>query len=112
MLARLIEYKFDNKNIKNYLNYMLQDQKNKIQTLLKFIEEFGDEFEYRGNVLKVDYKEVADLLKEFKEKDLIDVHSIKEKPIIYLVRQNILFIDPVKGILKPQSKLVLKAIRE
>ncbi|WP_335343156.1 hypothetical protein [Pyrococcus kukulkanii] len=51
------------------------------------------------------------ILKEFKDKEEVTVEEIDEE-IEYLVENNILFFDPVRGILKPQSRLDLLAIRE
>ncbi|WP_372842765.1 hypothetical protein [Pyrococcus kukulkanii] len=51
------------------------------------------------------------MLKEFKDKEEVTVEEIDEE-IEYLVENNILFFDPVRGILKPQSRLDLLAIRE
>ena len=51
------------------------------------------------------------ILKEFKGKEEVIVEEIDEE-IEYLVENNILFFDPVRGILKPQSRLDLLAIRE
>jgi len=31
---------------------------------------------------------------------------------IYLIQNNILFLEPIKGILKPQSKLIWNAIKK
>ena len=48
----------------------------------------------------------------FLDEEEIDMWSIDEISKRYLVKNNILFIDPDMGIIKPQSKLDLLAIRE
>ncbi|AMM53238.1 ATP-binding protein [Pyrococcus kukulkanii] len=56
-------------------------------------------------------KRTLDVLKEFKENEEIEVLEIDE-PTRTLIRANILFYDPLTGILRPQGRLELNAIRK
>jgi len=56
--------------------------------------------------------EIIKLLEIFKDKEKIDDRGLRRPEKIYLIKNNILFIDPRKSIIKPQSKIDLNAIRE
>ncbi|MFA4667964.1 hypothetical protein QDY65_05490 [Pyrococcus kukulkanii] len=56
-------------------------------------------------------KRILDVLKEFKENEEIEVLEIDELTRT-LIRANILFYDPLTGILRPQGRLELNAIRK
>lgn len=110
LLIEIIEAKMDNKNISEVLEYMLLDQKQKILFLLSNLKYFKKKINIDEGEFEVNYNLVIDSLKSFKDKEELDA-NLDEIVKIYLTRQNLLFLDPVRGILKPQSKLVLKAIR-
>ncbi|EHP84256.1 hypothetical protein MetfoDRAFT_1721 [Methanotorris formicicus Mc-S-70] len=57
------------------------------------------------------FKNVFKLFENFKNRDEIAYRKITEE-IVWAVKKNILFINVEEGILKPQSKLDLLAIRE
>lgn len=58
----------------------------------------------KDNVLKT--------LKLFKKNFSINKKQAPFEIYYYLVSENILFLDPTKGLLKPQSKLTWHAIKE
>jgi len=60
----------------------------------------------------VSYEKIVCALKMFLDEEEIDMWSIDEISKHYLVKNNILFLDPGTGIIKPQSRLDLLAIRE
>ncbi len=55
-------------------------------------------------------KSVLKLFLAFKDREVIDYEFMSDE-LIWCVKQNILFIDPVYELIKPQSKLDLLAIR-
>ncbi len=56
------------------------------------------------------FKRVIELFGKFKEKEVIKYEKLS-KEIRFCVRKNILFVEPVKRIIKPQSRLDLLAMR-
>ncbi|MFA4701372.1 ATP-binding protein [Pyrococcus kukulkanii] len=56
------------------------------------------------------YREVMRILKSFMDSEFIKIEDVSPG-IRWLVKQNILFLDPKKGILRPQGRLELLAIR-
>ena len=71
----------------------------------------GDELEYKGKKIEIAEERVIDALNSFSNTEYksYEMLSIEE---IYLVKRNIFFVDAVRGVLKPQSKLDLLAVRE
>ena len=100
LIVRVIN-KLDRANLKEILDYML---KNAIQKLKYFLEDVKEEDEEL-------YKEVVGALKLFKDNYEIEDIAINKKIREFLVKKNILFLNPIEGTLKPQSFLVWNAIK-
>ncbi|EHP85545.1 hypothetical protein MetfoDRAFT_1313 [Methanotorris formicicus Mc-S-70] len=83
------------------LKFMLKDAIQKLKYFLENVKEEDEEL----------YNKIVDVLKLFKETYEIEDISINKKIREFLVKKNILFLNPVEGILKPQSFLVWKAIK-
>ena len=90
------------KPLDKVLSYFLQDEKQKIKYFLEDIEEKD---------IKL-YKKVIDIFKLFQDKLEIPDSLVKKSLKEFLVNKNILFLDPVKGLLKPQSRLTWHAINK
>ncbi len=56
------------------------------------------------------FQKVVNLFEQFKESETTECYEINEE-VIWVVKNNILFLDPRKRLLKPQSKVDLLAIR-
>ncbi|MFQ6054589.1 MAG: ATP-binding protein, partial [Methanosarcinales archaeon] len=83
-----------------------------IETMLKRVKELGSEINIEGSSYEVHYEGLIDALKHFVEEDEIDMNEVDEITKAFLVKKNILFVDPLNKIIKPQSKLDLLVIRE
>ncbi|MFQ6063764.1 MAG: ATP-binding protein [Methanosarcinales archaeon] len=90
---------------------MLKDRKAQILHLLNKISLFGEKIELEGKVIEVKEEEILEALRQFLDKDYRTYRKLSLEEL-YLVKKNILFIDPREGLLRPQSKLDLLAIRE
>ncbi|MEO2117593.1 MAG: ATP-binding protein [Methanocaldococcus sp.] len=90
------------KDLREVLKELLRDEVQKLKYFLEDVEEEDKEF----------YKEIIGALKLFKENYEIEDTKIPKKIREFLVKKNILFLNPQKGILKPQSYLVWNAIKE
>ncbi|AEF95787.1 ATP-binding protein [Methanotorris igneus] len=93
--------KLKDKNLKEVLNYLLNDVKQKLKYFLEDVKEEDEKL----------YKEVLEALKIFKESYEVEDITIDKKVREFLVKGNILFLDPIEGILRPQSFLVWNAIK-
>ena len=83
-----------------------------LKTFIKTLKELGDKITVKEERYDVSYEKIVCALKMFLNEEEIDMWSIDEISKHYLVRNNILFLDPDIGIIKPQAKLNLLAIRE
>ena len=83
-----------------------------LKTFIKTLKELGDKITVKEERYDINYEIIVKVLKMFLKEEEIDMWSIDEISKHYLVKNNILFIDPDRGIVKPQSRLNLLAIRE
>jgi AAA+ ATPase superfamily predicted ATPase len=107
-LVRLIKAE----DVRRKLDELLKIRAGEIRSMLKTLKELGDEVEIRGKSYQIDYLRVVETLKKFNENDILHDVEIDEITKHYLVKKNVLFVDPVKGIIKPQSRLDLLAIKD
>ncbi|PXF60261.1 MAG: ATP-binding protein [Candidatus Methanogaster sp.] len=91
---------------------LLRMRAGELKTFLKTLKELGDKVTMKEERYDVSYEKIVCVLKMFSDEEKIDMWSIDEISKYYLVRNNILFLDPDRGIVKPQSWLDLLAIRE
>ena len=101
LLIKVIN-KLKTKSLDEVLNYLLQDEKQKLKYFLEDVEERDIEL----------YKKVINVFKLFQDKLEIPDSLVKKSLKEFLVNKNILFLDPIKGILKPQSRLTWHAINK
>ncbi|AIJ04934.1 ATPase [Methanocaldococcus bathoardescens] len=90
------------KDLKEVLETKLGEELNHLEELLEKVEE-----DYES----VNYDEVLEVLKLFKDNYEVPKNKIKRKIRIFLIKENILFLNSQKRILKPQSFLVWNAIK-
>ena len=83
---------------------MVKDMKGKLKWLFRSIEE--------GEKEGVSLEEVKNVLKLFKENEVVDEEEVKGKVLKFLIEENILFYNPLEGTVRPQSRLIQRAIRE
>ncbi|PXF62221.1 MAG: ATP-binding protein [Candidatus Methanogaster sp.] len=91
---------------------LLRLRTGELKTFLKTLNELGGKITVNDERHEINYELIIDVLKMFLDEEEIDMWSIDEISKRYLVKNNILFIDPDMGIIKPQSRLDLLAIRE
>ncbi len=91
---------------------MLTLRTGEIETRLKLIKELGGEILISGRRCDVSYEKLASVLKMFMTRSEIGMNEVDEISKRYLVKENILFIDPLTTMMKPQSRMNLLAIQE
>ena len=91
---------------------LLRMRAGELKTFLKTLKELGDKMTMKEERYDISYGKIVSVLRLFLDEEEIDMWSIDEISKRYLVRNNILFLDPDRGIVKPQSWLDLLAIRE
>ncbi|MHC1575083.1 MAG: ATP-binding protein [Candidatus Methanogasteraceae archaeon] len=90
---------------------MLKIRTSQVGELLNSLEAYGAEIEFRGGLHEVVYDKVVEELSKLKENADCEYGYITPE-ISYLVRNNIIFVDPLTMVMKPRSKLDLLAVRE
>jgi len=89
------------KSLDMILNFMLKDAIQKLKYFLEDIKEKDEKL----------YNKIVDALNIFKENYEVEDITIPKKIREFLVKRNILFLNPIEGTLKPQSYLVWNAIK-
>jgi AAA+ ATPase superfamily predicted ATPase len=82
-----------------------------LETQLKLVKELGDEIMIGSKRCDVHYEKLVSALKMFVSREEIGMNEVDEVSKRYLVKENILFVDPLTAMMKPQSMLDLSAIR-
>ena len=111
-LVKLINAKISEKNIEDVAGSMFMLRTGEIETRLKLVKELGDEMMIGDKRVDVDYGKLVSSLKMFAINEEVSTNEMDEISKRYLVKENILFVDPLTRMIKPQSRLDLLAIRE
>ncbi len=98
-------------DIEEQLRIMLRDEQNRLKKVLKVAKVVPPAVVIRGEKKELSLRDIQALLVRFKERDEVDVDDVDEATLRFLVSENILFFDPLPGIVRPQSRLVHKAIK-
>ncbi|XRO77790.1 ATP-binding protein [Methanocaldococcus sp. 10A] len=101
ILIKMVINKLKYKELKEILDTMLDVESSKLKDFLEEVREEHEEL----------YKEVINALSLFKEQYIVDSDKIPKKIRLLLIKRNILFLNPIKRTLKPQSYLTWNAIK-
>ena len=83
-----------------------------IEGLIEDAREFGYRISYGEKEIVLNEEDILKGLDKFENKNHLKANELSKSVKLGLVKADILFLDPVKQILKPQSRLELLAIRE
>ncbi len=83
-----------------------------IEGLIEDARGFGYKISYGEEEIVLNEEHIRKNLDKFKNKDHLKASELSKPVKLGLIKANIIFLDPVKQILKPQSRLELLAIRE
>ena len=83
-----------------------------IEGLIEDAREFGYRISYGEKEIVLNEEDIRKGLDKFENKNHLKANELSKSVKLGLIKANILFLDPVKQILKPQSRLELLAIRE
>jgi len=95
----------------NMVAKMLKGRISQINELLNSLLAYGWKIEFREGLHEVVYDDVVGELSKLKEDVACEYGHITPE-INYLVRNNIIFVDPLENTMRAQSRLDLLAIRE
>ncbi len=99
------------KDLEDILNLMLKEETSKLEMFLDTMDYVTPKVELENKVIELKKEDIINALKLFKNKYEISKKEIPTPVYMYLVKKNILFLNPIEGTLKPQSYLVWNAIK-
>ena len=106
-LVELVNY--ENREEKSQEMLMLRT--GEINQRIKVLKIVNKKILFEGEEIELKYENVIKILDGFSDEASYAYEMITPE-IAYLVKENILFVDSVRGIIKPQSRLDLLAIRK
>ena len=111
-MIKLFERKKRGYSEKDALEMMLRDEVARLESLLRALKYSPLKVSVRGSIIEVKAEEFKEGLKIFKEKEEVLAREVEEPILLGGVQENILFYNPLEGTVRPQSRLLWKAIRE
>ena len=111
-MIRLYEEKKQGYSEEEGLRNMLKDEVGRLEDLLEKIGAGRRIFNFEGGEFLVDISKVEDVLRIFKTNEEVSKKGIDLVYRNYLIYENILFYNPLEGTIRPQGRLLLRAIRE
>ncbi len=103
-MVRLFEYKKQGYSERDALERMFKDESGRLRWMLRLVEE--------GEKKGPPIEELRKVLEIFRYRDEVEDVEIKSICLRFLIEENILFYNPVKGTVRLQSRLLQKAINE
>ena len=91
---------------------MLRTRVTQLKDLLDYLDYTKPRIMIGDDEYRVKKGDIADILNRFVDTEYIDDEGLNRPAKHFLIKDNILFLDPHTGIIKPQSRLNLLAIRE
>ncbi len=96
---------------KEALEEMVKDVMGRLSDFLEKVEYGKKFFEYEGEKIRIEKDKIIEVFQIFCEKEAVRKGEIMPIYRNYLVSENILFYNPVEGTVKPQGKLIQKAMK-
>ncbi len=98
-------------DLKEILDQMLKEEIQKLRHFLKDLDYIKPRVNIEDEIIEINKEDIIEALRLFKDNYEISDDKIPKPVYIYLVKRNILFLNPVEGTLKPQSFLTWNAIK-
>jgi len=111
-MVSLFEEKKRGLSEKEALESMLKNERAKLSDFLEKVEYGKKFFEYEGEKVKIEKEKIMDIFQILSNNEIVKKEEIIPVYRNYLVSKNILFYNPVEGTVRPQSRLLWRAIRE
>jgi AAA+ ATPase superfamily predicted ATPase len=108
----LVELINTEENRKMKAEEMLRIRIGAIEGLIEDAREFGYKISYGEERIVLGEEHILKSLEEFRDRDYLKASELSKSVKLGLIKANILFLDSVKQIIKPQSRLDLLAVRE
>ena len=100
------------KDLTEILEMMLNDEYWNLNDFLMDMKYISPKVSIKDTIVEIKKEDIVNSLKIFKNNYEVSVDEIPKAVYVYLIKENILFLNPRKGTLKPQSFLVWNAIKK
>ena len=100
------------KDLTEILEMMLNDEYWNLNDFLMDMKYISPKVSIKDTIVEIKKEDIVNSLKIFKNNYEVSVDEIPKAVYVYLIKENILFLNPQKGTLKPQSFLVWNAIKK
>ena len=111
-IRRVVRYKRRGYSEKDTVKRLVKEEASKLELFLGFLKYADKEVEFRGKRVVVDRRGIEEGLKIFKEREEVEKGELEEPVLWALISENVLFYNPVSGVVRPQGRLLWHAIRE
>jgi AAA+ ATPase superfamily predicted ATPase len=111
-MVRLYERKKQGYNEEESLEEMLRDETGRLKNLLKDIKYVPIIVRVRGKEIQIKEEDVRKGLEVFLKKEEVVEDEIERPVLLGCIEENILFFNPLTGTVRPQGRLLWRAIRE
>ncbi|MHC1596390.1 MAG: ATP-binding protein [Candidatus Syntropharchaeales archaeon] len=91
---------------------MLTTKVSQLKDLLDYLNYTKPRITIGEDTYMVEKEDVVSVLERFIDAECIDCEGLNRPAKHFLIKDNILFLDPDIGVIKPQSRIHLRAIRE
>jgi len=91
---------------------MLNNAIQKLEMFLDMLNYSKPKIDIGNETIGIYKEDIIEILKLFKENYVINKKYLPIPTYIYLIKKNILFLNPQNGTLKPQSFLIWNAIKK
>ena len=91
---------------------MLRIRARQLRDLLDYLNYTRPRIMIGADEYAVEKEDLVDILSKFADAEYIEDEGLNRPAKYFLIKGNILFMNPTRGIIKPQSRLDLLAIRE
>ena len=111
LITKVVSKLYD-KNLNEVLEGLLNDEIQKLDMKFEIMDYSKPKVKIGENIVEIEKEDIIKSLNLFKDRYEISKKEIPTSIYVYLIKENILFLNPRKGTLKPQSFLVWNAIKK
>ena len=110
-LVELINQKLGDGAVKEKCEDIFKVRVSQLRDLLDLLGYVTPQVLLEGTEYQVEREKVVEILKDFVDQDVVSFEGYRPEKH-FMVKKNILFLDPKEGTVRPQSRLDLLAVRE
>nr|QNO49772.1 putative ATP-binding protein [Methanosarcinales archaeon ANME-2c ERB4]QNO50124.1 putative ATP-binding protein [Methanosarcinales archaeon ANME-2c ERB4] len=110
-LVELINRKLRGSGVKEQCEDILKIRVSQMRDLLDLLDYVKPQVLLEDEKYNVEREHVVEILKDFIDQDIVSFEGYRPEKH-FLIKKNILFLDPKEGLIRPQSRLNLLAIRK